>query len=303
MSYRFDANESPSEAVRRIALEQLDEALAHTNAKARLDDAVHDIRVSFKKLRALIRLIRNELGDKQYKRENTFYRDLNRGLSDVRDTATLTEILDKLTEHFADELADGVFDSIRKTLKRATSKRQVEKKKALVAARRKIHACSQRVKRWSLKAKDFSAVGDGLAQIYSRGRKGFHKAQSATSVESLHEWRKEVKYLWYQVTLLRPVWSKPLKGFAKQIKQLVDRLSDDHDLAILRERVVSEADLFEDRTEREALVALIDRRRVELESDAWTLGQRIYAEKPKAFHTRFHEYWRAWQSEQKSEQS
>jgi len=48
MRYRFKANESPAEAVERIAVEQLDEALAHTKAKARLDDAVHDIRVCFK---------------------------------------------------------------------------------------------------------------------------------------------------------------------------------------------------------------------------------------------------------------
>lgn len=303
MVYRFGANESPSEAVERIALEQLDEALAHTKAKARLDDAVHDIRVCFKKLRALIRLVRTELGEKKYQQENVSYRNINRDLSDVRDTATLTEILDMLTKHFADELADGVFESIRKSLNRATRKRQVEKKKALVAVRRKIEACRQRVKKWSIKAKDFSAVGDGLTQIYSTGRKRFHIAQSEASVKSLHEWRKEVKYLWYQVSLLQLVWKKPLKGFAKQIKELVDCLSDDHDLAILRKHVVADADHFADATEREALMALIDRRRAELESYAWILGRRIYAEKPKAFHARFHEYWRAWQSEQKSDQN
>ena len=303
MSYRLDVHESPSEAVKRIALEQLDEALGHAKAKAKLDDAVHDIRVSFKRLRALIRLIRNELGEKQYERENASYRDINRRLSDVRDTTALTEILDKLTEHFNDELADGVFDSVRKSLKAATTKRQVQKKKALIAARQKIEACRNRIKRWSIKGEDFSAIGDGLTQIYARGHQNFSKAQAKPSVESLHEWRKEVKYLWYQVSLLRPMWEKPLKGFAKEIKQLVDRLSDDHDLALLRERVGTDADNFEDRTEREALLALIDRRRAELESEAWTLGQRIYADKPKAFRTRFHQYWRAWRSEQKSDQT
>ena len=175
----------------------------------------------------------------------------------------------------------------------------MENKKALIEVRRKIHACRQRVKRWSIKAEDFSAIGPGLAQVYAKGRTAFHEAQSEPSVESLHEWRKEVKYLWYQVSLLRPVWSKPLKGFAKQIKQLVDCLSDNHDLAILRERVLADVDQFEDQTEPETLVALVDKRRAELESEAWILGKRIYAEKYKAFRARFEEYWRAWQSEQK----
>jgi hypothetical protein len=55
MSHRFEGNESAAEAVARVALEQLDKALDHTRAKTKLDDAVHDVRVCFKKLRGLIR--------------------------------------------------------------------------------------------------------------------------------------------------------------------------------------------------------------------------------------------------------
>jgi hypothetical protein len=51
MSYRFKAFESVSQAVERIALERLDQALDHTKAKIKLDEAVHDIRVCFKKIR------------------------------------------------------------------------------------------------------------------------------------------------------------------------------------------------------------------------------------------------------------
>jgi hypothetical protein len=56
--------------------------------------------------------VRGELGDKPYRRENILYRDLNRKLSDVRDSAALTEILDKLKERFTEELAPDAFDSI-----------------------------------------------------------------------------------------------------------------------------------------------------------------------------------------------
>jgi CHAD domain-containing protein len=99
----------------RVALEQLDKALEHTKAKTKLDEAVHDVRVCFKKLRGLIRLVRDELGDKQYKRENIFYRDLNRRLSKVRDTAALTEILTRLEERFAEELTENAFASVRRS--------------------------------------------------------------------------------------------------------------------------------------------------------------------------------------------
>src|SRR5262245_45806754 len=130
MGYRFKADESVGKAVERIALEQLDDALEHTRAKMKLDDAIHDVRVCIKRLRALIRLVRDELGEKQYKLENTSYRDLNRQLSDVRDRAALTEILTKLKERFSEELSDDAFEAFRKVLAQAGQGRQVDKRKA-----------------------------------------------------------------------------------------------------------------------------------------------------------------------------
>ncbi len=299
MSYRFEANESVAEAVARIAGEQLDQALEHTEAKGRLDDAVHDVRVCFKKLRALIRLVRDGIGDKEYKLENVFYRDLNRRLSEVRDTAALTEILEKLKGQSAEELSANAFESFSRSLKRATQKRQVDKKKALACVKKKIIAAQKRIKKWSIEKDDFAAVGEGLTRIYARGRAGFEKAYAKPSVKAFHEWRKDVKYLWYHVRLLRKLWPKPLKGFAKQIEDLVDHLSDDHDLAMLRKRLLEDSDNSRDRHEDEALMALIDKRRAELQLEARFLGERIYAEKPDVFQSRFHEYWRAWRAEQK----
>ena len=300
MNYRFESNESTGEAVERIACEQLDKALEHTRAKSKLDDAVHDVRVCFKKLRGLIRLVRGELGNKQYKRENVFYRDLNRQLSDVRDTAALTEILDKLEKRFADELAPDAFAPFRRSLAKATRKRQSEKKRALVQVRKKIVTARKKVKKWSIDHDNFSAVGDGLEHIYAEGRKKFTKASATPSVKALHEWRKQVKYLWYQILLLRKLWPKQLKKFADQIEKLVDYLSDDHDLAILRERVLKDSKHSTDGHEHEALMALIDKRRAELQTQASFLGQRIYAEETGAFNQRFHDYWKAWRSEQKT---
>ena len=109
-----------------------------------------------------------------------------------------------------------------------------------------------------------------------------------------------MKYLWYQVSLLRELWPKPLKKFADQVERLVDYLSDDHDLAMLRERVLNQSNESTNHHEHEALLALIDKRRAELQTQALFLGERIYAEKADVFKSRFHEYWRAWRSEQKT---
>jgi hypothetical protein len=47
----------------------------------------------------------------------------------------------------------------------------------------------------------------------------------------------------------------------------------------------------------EALIALIDRRRGELQLEAKWLGERVYAERPRAFIGRLQVYWQAWRSD------
>jgi hypothetical protein len=85
--------------------------------------------------------------------------------------------------------------------------------------------------------------------------------------------------------------------FADELKVLGDCLSDDHDLAILRQRVLEQAEKSGDRTTLEALVALIDQRRGELQVEAQPLGERVYVEKPRAFVARLQAYWQAWRVE------
>jgi len=91
-----------------------------------------------------------------------------------------------------------------------------------------------------------------------------------------------------------------LKDYAGEVKDLVDYLSDDHDLALLRKRALAESKREKKGHEYETLLALIDKRRAELESRARFLGQKVFAENPEAFQRRFHEYWRVWRDEEKT---
>jgi hypothetical protein len=89
--------------------------------------------------------------------------------------------------------------------------------------------------------------------------------------------------------------------WAAELKTLGKYLSEDHDLALLRDEVSDLLDDAEGRTDVEALIALIDQRRNELQLNAKTLATRIYAEKPKTFVARTKIYWQAWRSEVKND--
>jgi CHAD domain-containing protein len=125
-------------------------------------------------------------------------------------------------------------------------------------------------------------------RAYARGRDALACVERERSVEALHEWRKRVKDLWYHQRLLRDAWTAPLKAMAAESHRLADLLGDDHDLAVLAERVTgSEGSATLD---NETLLSLIAERRAELQEAALELGHRIYAEKPKAYGRRLARY-------------
>jgi len=298
MGYRFRDGEAFPDGVRRIAFEQIDKALDRLRPTVRnKDEAIHDARVCIKKTRALLRLVRDLLGDEIYEAENTAYRDAGRKLSAVRDSAAMIEIIDKLTERFSEQLSADAFGRLRGPLVCSKRGRQQDQKRAMAEVAKTLRVARRRVEEWPVKRNDALALSRGLRRVFKRGRTEFAAAYDQPSIENFHEWRKQVKHLLYQVRLLKPVWPKLMEGWADELKKLGGYLSDDHDLAILREKVLEQSARSSKRIELEALVALVDQRRGELQVKARGLGARIYAEKPGAFVDRAQAYWQAWRSE------
>jgi len=54
---------------------------------------------------------------------------------------------------------------------------------------------------------------------------------------------------------------------------------------------------FGDDSDRETLLALIDRRRAELEQEAVLLGTRFFQDRPKEFVRRLKGYWKTWRGQ------
>ena len=59
-------------------------------------EAIHEARKDVKKIRSALRLVRHEIGDDVWRRENEHYREVARGLSGFRDAEILVQALDGL---------------------------------------------------------------------------------------------------------------------------------------------------------------------------------------------------------------
>jgi CHAD domain-containing protein len=105
--------------------------------------------------------------------------------------------------------------------------------------------------------------------------------------------------------LLEPMFEQELAARAKALHHLSDLLGDLHDLDLLRELLSGIDRTSEPGTgvERRALVStlrlLIDFRALSLRRQAFSLGRRLYAEKPKALERRFACFFEAWRADSK----
>ncbi len=295
-AYRLQDHEPVPDAIRRIALGRIDHALEQLrgNADSNPEEAVHEARKDMKRLRGLVRLVRGELGEKAYKRENAAFRDIGRLLSGVRDADVMVATVDQLAERYPKQLPPDTSGGLRQALE---ARKPDDDRSA--AARQAVEMLEQawdRVDEWPLEQDSFDALEDGLRQVYARGRRAFRAAKKDPSAESLHEWRKRAKDLWYHHQLLQCSWPEAIDPLADQAHELSDHLGDDHDLAVLAEWAKEHAAAAGGLYALQELNDVIELRRGELQVQAFVLGERLYAERPGAFRRRFRGYWRSWRT-------
>jgi CHAD domain-containing protein len=300
MAYRLKADELVADGVKRVILDEIDktEAMLRQEGEAR-DAGIHDARKSFKKIRAVLRLVRPDLGS-TYQHENAWFRDSARDLSDLRDAQAVLESFDKLRDAFPDRMNGQGFGEIRSALERRRTRighNDGELVRNAERVRENLPDVRRRIAAWDLKHEGFAAIEPGLRQTYGRGRRARVKAYRSSSDEAFHDWRKRVKYHWYHVRLLQDVWAPVMKSYCRSLKDLADMLGDDHDLVVVKQ-ILADPDLdLDDKAALGACAGLIEGRQGQLRATARRLGDRIYAEKPKCISARIGSYWRTWQGE------
>lgn len=300
MAFRILVDESMEEAVQRVAREQIDKAMDEIN-DAELDrhTVVHQVRKRCKKIRALLRLVRPRF-ENHFDRENAWYRDAARPLSDVRDAQSVLDTFDKLMKHFQDQIDREAFASVRQQLtdrRQQVTEDEGHLNKRLAEFLERMEEGRDRVAAWQLDNKGFKAMQGGLIKTYARGRTAMTRAYRDPSTENFHEWRKRVKYHWHHMRLLQPVWPGPIKARCDEADELSDVLGDDHNLAILRDTLLQGTIDVGGEETGQALLGLITQRQIELRAKGRQLGARLYAEPPKPFVKRLRSYWQAWQSD------
>jgi len=251
----------------------LDRASRALRRGNRSDRHTHEIRRLLKRCRALLRLLRKSLGEDMYRRENHRLRDAGRPLAAVRDAAVLLRALDGLCPRLSG--ATMFCRHLRAALRLESRERNKQlNRQALLSSAQAIRGVAQRIRAPPGAQATGADLAKSVKRAYRAGRRAMAAAAEQGSRARLHEWRKQVKYFANELGYLSPVMRKGMHKTCKKSHRLADYLGDDHDLALLHDKIIEYR--LPGGASVDALVRRLTERRAELQRKAHRHGRRLF---------------------------
>lgn len=267
-------------------LNSLDKMLAGVT-EADVDEVIHDTRTGMKRMRAFLSLVRSSIGKSAYRMANAQSKALAGALSGSRDARVLLDTVELLLSEVEDrECRARLRDPFYQNYSRASE--ITGGIQPLIDARKRLRSLQHKARHWRLKRYDYHALMQAIEAQYGLGRAHWLQVQQHPEAEELHEWRKEVKRFYYQVSLLFPCGKKTLRA---RLKELGEYLGQLHDLHILLEYVASNRPLFW--TEDLVHLELAAQHREQVLMDLiWRLAPKAYGEPAPSYSRKLIKRWR-----------
>jgi CHAD domain-containing protein len=272
VAYCLQTGEAVADGLKRIAEEQMGLAAQHLGSGASLEERVHEARKNLKKARAVLRLVKEELGP-EYGEENRRLRDVGRHISALRDTHATLKVLDEFAakQRMKRRLA-GVRTELEQS--RMALEGQPEWAVLLPELGAALKTVSRRIEDWPLRATTMQALGKGLSISYQRAREALAAARKGGDPEQFHELRKRTKTHLYQLRVMDGISGGRWRNRIAELKKLSDCIGQQHDLIVLLPKLAG----------NEEAQARAEKQRRRLEAVALRMAESLYGPKSVSDH-------------------
>jgi CHAD domain-containing protein len=268
--------ESVDKDIKRILNDQIGIAKSYMENESdnNFDESIHEARKCIKRIRAVIRLIRDDIGRQNYRKENFFFRDINRNMSELRSINVNIETLVKLnSDRFAGYKA--LIDHFIELKEKIVYKLCLEDDR-LGKVVKMLQEGKKRTGWILIKNKDFEILFLGLIRVFNQCQRFMILAKNEPSDVNLHEWRKKVKYLYYQLQVLEPVLPEELVTYMPKLDKLADYLGEDHDLAELADSLRVNPHITVESNKSNKIYNIIDKTRYDKQKVLFSLAGEIF---------------------------
>ncbi len=299
LPFQLRQRESVQDGILRIAnaLHEHSQTQAKTvRSTDELSSIVHETRLSLKRARALVRLLRPTLGTRVADALNRRLRLAAQRLAGARDATVALTVLDQLRRKRPAADSEAV-DQVRS---RAAASAEAQTRdtppidQGLARARTALRSLVLALEKTPWKRRGWAALEAGLEAGYRRARKRFRKARQTSEDPAFHDWRTATKSLLYQLAFLRPMATRRLERLIQDLDALQKILGDANDLATLAQKLAGNPDLYGDEPAVERTGTLLKTRQQRLLKSAVKQGRQVYSERTPQFISRVRREWRAW---------
>jgi CHAD domain-containing protein len=285
MSFELHQRKHIDDELTKIVRQQLRNS-AHaltTSAGNQLRSAVHESRKSVKKVRAVAAFLKHA-GAKLPRKDRRRLKSAARALSRVRDSTAIIDTFDRVRRRYPRQLPEHTYEILRRGLVAARDRGEARAQSDGVVAEAAecLEKTRKSAKEWtspSITWPDMIAI---VTASYRRSRDAMKRARVTRQSATLHRWRKELKTLWYQLRLARPL-TTGVAPFIAELSRLETELGDDHNLVVLAATLRGCRDLRSMRAEMRQIDRLAARMRQPLRRRAFARGRRLHVRTPKAF--------------------
>jgi hypothetical protein len=296
MAYRLKPRETIAHGLRRLANKALRSARdGLRQSSPPTDTAIFAARKSLKKVRTIRDLIAADEGA-HLDGAKTMLRTVSRRLSTLRDADALLDILKKLRRSNPRLFDEHTFARVRRRL--------ADHKRASMATAgdagvwekvdRDLRAIRRKARRWRPQHRRFRALGEGIRVTLRKGRRALERAQRRQRADEFHEWRKQVKALWYDLRLIEDC-SSEISQDVMALQRTQRELGDDHNLEVLCEELSKDPAVCDFERLRHA----VNRYQRALRRKAIAHSARIYGPLPDEYVRAVRRAWKAWQRQHK----
>jgi CHAD domain-containing protein len=304
MAFCIRPRESIAHGLRRLAKKELASACEQLLRTKRPDDeAIHEARKSVKKVRAIIHLIETDDG-RGLRRATKRLRAANRRLSQTRDADAMLVTLQKLLGRRRHLLSEHTLARVHRQLvdhKNAVAQAAARQGswKEVAEELRRVRAVA---KRSSPAHRRFGALAPGLRVTHRRGRKAMARALQRQRDVDFHEWRKQIKALWYELRLIEDSGAR-IHRDVEALNRAETLLGDDHDVVVLCAYLSGGQSFGEDSLEFQRLKRTVDRYQQELRRKAIARTKVIYAAPTGAWVREVKRQWKNWDQRNRADRS
>jgi CHAD domain-containing protein len=258
------------------------------------DEAIHEARKSVKKVRAILQLIDADdgagLANSQHQLQT-----VNRRLSRVRDADAMMSILDKLRSESPRLVSKRTFMRARRRLssyKRAAMA-AAARKRVWTKAGRDLRKLRQATKRWRPTHRGFGALEPGIRFTHRRGREAMVRARKGQRAADFHQWRKQIKALWYELRLIENC-DRSVQRDVAALQRAETFLGDDHNVVVLCAELSKDASICDGPVDLSRLRLAADRYQCNLRRKAIGNAQRIYRRQSRKYVKGIKRVWKTW---------